>query len=52
VYVQSIDPGDFLIHHAIALGLHVTTLICVKGAVGYILTYAAFLLSSTASRFP
>jgi photosystem I P700 chlorophyll a apoprotein A2 len=28
----SIGPGDFLIHHAIALGLHVTTLICVKGA--------------------
>lgn len=24
-----IGPGDFLIHHAIALGLHVTTLICV-----------------------
>jgi photosystem I P700 chlorophyll a apoprotein A2 len=27
-----IGPGDFLIHHAIALGLHVTTLILVKGA--------------------
>jgi photosystem I P700 chlorophyll a apoprotein A2 len=28
----TIGPGDFLIHHAIALGLHTTTLICVKGA--------------------
>ena len=28
----TIGPGDFLIHHAIALGLHVTTLILVKGA--------------------
>jgi photosystem I P700 chlorophyll a apoprotein A2 len=28
----TIGPGDFLVHHAIALGLHVTTLICVKGA--------------------
>ncbi|MBE9029230.1 photosystem I core protein PsaB [filamentous cyanobacterium LEGE 11480] len=28
----SIGPGDFLVHHAIALGLHVTTLILVKGA--------------------
>jgi len=27
-----IGPGDFLVHHAIALGLHVTTLILVKGA--------------------
>jgi len=27
-----IGPGDFLIHHAIALGLHTTTLILVKGA--------------------
>ena len=26
-----IGPGDFLIHHAIALGLHVTALILVKG---------------------
>ncbi|KAH0450587.1 hypothetical protein IEQ34_021279 [Dendrobium chrysotoxum] len=25
-------PGDFLVHHAIALGLHTTTLILVKGA--------------------
>ncbi|PWA66347.1 PsaB, chloroplast [Artemisia annua] len=28
----TIDPGDFLVHHAIALGLHTTTLILVKGA--------------------
>ncbi|MBD2081203.1 photosystem I core protein PsaB [Leptolyngbya sp. FACHB-17] len=28
----TIGPGDFLVHHAIALGLHVTTLICLKGA--------------------
>jgi photosystem I P700 chlorophyll a apoprotein A2 len=28
----TIGPGDFLVHHAFALGLHVTTLICVKGA--------------------
>nr|YP_009297522.1 photosystem I P700 chlorophyll a apoprotein A2 [Hildenbrandia rivularis]AOM67066.1 photosystem I P700 chlorophyll a apoprotein A2 [Hildenbrandia rivularis] len=28
----SIGPGDFLVHHAIALGLHVTALILVKGA--------------------
>ncbi|HIK05562.1 MAG TPA: photosystem I core protein PsaB [Trichormus sp. M33_DOE_039] len=28
----TIGPGDFLVHHAIALGLHTTTLICVKGA--------------------
>ncbi len=27
-----IGPGDFLIHHAIALGLHTTRLILVKGA--------------------
>jgi len=27
-----VGPGDFLVHHAIALGLHVTTLILVKGA--------------------
>ena len=27
-----IGPGDFLVHHAIALGLHVTSLILVKGA--------------------
>ena len=27
-----IGPGDFLVHHAIALGLHVTTLILIKGA--------------------
>nr|BDA99027.1 photosystem I P700 chlorophyll a apoprotein A2 [Rhodomonas sp. NIES-2332] len=27
-----IGPGDFLIHHAIALALHTTTLILVKGA--------------------
>jgi photosystem I P700 chlorophyll a apoprotein A2 len=28
----SIGPGDFLVHHAIALGLHTTSLILVKGA--------------------
>lgn len=28
----TIGPGDFLVHHAIALGLHTTVLICVKGA--------------------
>ncbi|KAL4200379.1 hypothetical protein AMTRI_Chr03g149360 [Amborella trichopoda] len=28
----TIDPGDFLVHHAIALGLHTTTLILVKCA--------------------
>lgn len=28
----SIGPGDFLVHHAIALGLHTTTLVLVKGA--------------------
>lgn len=28
----TIGPGDLLIHHAIALGLHTTTLILVKGA--------------------
>jgi len=28
----SIGPGDFLVHHAIALGLHTTTLILIKGA--------------------
>ena len=28
----SIGPGDFLVHHAIALGLHVTALILIKGA--------------------
>jgi photosystem I P700 chlorophyll a apoprotein A2 len=28
----TIGPGDFLVHHAIALGLHVTALILVKGA--------------------
>nr|YP_009139321.1 P700 apoprotein A2 of photosystem I [Lepidodinium chlorophorum]BAR72295.1 P700 apoprotein A2 of photosystem I [Lepidodinium chlorophorum] len=27
-----IGPGDFLVHHAISLGVHVTTLILVKGA--------------------
>ncbi|KAL5697075.1 hypothetical protein ACHQM5_031080 [Ranunculus cassubicifolius] len=27
-----VSPGDFLVHHAIALGLHTTTLILVKGA--------------------
>jgi photosystem I P700 chlorophyll a apoprotein A2 len=27
-----IGPGDLLVHHAISLGLHVTTLILVKGA--------------------
>jgi photosystem I P700 chlorophyll a apoprotein A2 len=27
-----IGPGDFLVHHAIALGLHTTVLILVKGA--------------------
>nr|UCU06739.1 photosystem I P700 apoprotein A1 [Pinus densiflora var. zhangwuensis] len=29
---STIGPGDFLVHHAIALGLHTTTLILVKGA--------------------
>ena len=28
----AIGPGYFLVHHAIALGLHPTTLILVKGA--------------------
>ncbi|KAL1086724.1 hypothetical protein V6Z11_D08G133000, partial [Gossypium hirsutum] len=28
----TIGPGDFLVHHAIVLGLHTTTLILVKGA--------------------
>ncbi|KAL5676221.1 hypothetical protein ACJX0J_012352, partial [Zea mays] len=28
----TIGPGHFLVHHAIALGLHTTTLILVKGA--------------------
>jgi photosystem I P700 chlorophyll a apoprotein A2 len=28
----TIGPGDFYVHHAIALGLHVTTLVLVKGA--------------------
>ncbi|MGB5963255.1 MAG: photosystem I core protein PsaB [Coleofasciculaceae cyanobacterium] len=28
----TIGPGDFFAHHAIALGLHVTTLVLVKGA--------------------
>jgi len=28
----TIGPGDLLVHHAIALGLHTTTLILVKGA--------------------
>ncbi|KAI3885914.1 hypothetical protein MKX03_003001 [Papaver bracteatum] len=28
----TIGPGDFLVHHAIALGLHTNTLILVKGA--------------------
>ncbi|KAJ9535095.1 hypothetical protein OSB04_un001827 [Centaurea solstitialis] len=32
-WIQSAHgPGDFLVHHAIALGLHTTTLILVKGA--------------------
>ncbi|AES78955.1 photosystem I P700 chlorophyll A apoprotein [Medicago truncatula] len=30
--VSIVSPGDFLVHHAIALGLHTTTLILVKGA--------------------
>ncbi|KAK6769108.1 hypothetical protein RDI58_032702 [Solanum bulbocastanum] len=30
----TIGPGDFLVHHAIALGLHTTTLILVKGRGG------------------
>ncbi|GFQ06990.1 photosystem i p700 chlorophyll a apoprotein a2 [Phtheirospermum japonicum] len=30
--ILTIGPGDFLVHHAIALGLHTTTLILVKGA--------------------
>ncbi|PHT98322.1 Photosystem I chlorophyll a apoprotein A2 [Capsicum chinense] len=29
---DGLGPGDFLVHHAIALGLHTTTLILVKGA--------------------
>lgn len=29
---SALGPGDFLVHHAIALGLHTTTLILVKGA--------------------
>ena len=28
----TIGPGDFLVHHAIALGLHTTALILIKGA--------------------
>ena len=28
----TIGPGDFLVHHAIALGLHTTALVLVKGA--------------------
>jgi len=28
----TIGPGDFLVHHATALGLHATTLILIKGA--------------------
>ncbi|KAL5065688.1 hypothetical protein RYX36_027425 [Vicia faba] len=32
-WIQSANgPGDFLVHHAITLGLHTTTLILVKGA--------------------
>ncbi len=27
-----IGPADFLVHHAIALGLHTTALILIKGA--------------------
>jgi photosystem I P700 chlorophyll a apoprotein A2 len=30
--ILAIGPGDFLVHHAISLGVHVTTLILVKGA--------------------
>merc|ERR1712190_414899 len=29
---RSVGPGDFLVHHAIALGLHTTTLVLLKGA--------------------
>ena len=29
----TVGPGDFLIHHAIALGLHTTTLIQIRGLV-------------------
>jgi photosystem I P700 chlorophyll a apoprotein A2 len=32
----TIGPGDFLVHHAIALGLHTTTLILVKGALMHV----------------
>nr|GEX14357.1 P700 chlorophyll a-apoprotein A2, chloroplastic [Tanacetum cinerariifolium] len=32
VVASQIGPGDFLVHYAIALGLHTTTLILVKGA--------------------
>jgi len=28
----TIGPGDFLVHHAFALGIHTTVLILVKGA--------------------
>ena len=28
----TIGPGDFLVHHAISLGIHITTLILIKGA--------------------
>ncbi|KAF9619778.1 hypothetical protein IFM89_009300 [Coptis chinensis] len=31
-FPDSSEPGNFLVHHAIALGLHTTTLILVKGA--------------------
>ncbi|KAL6496147.1 hypothetical protein OROHE_027488 [Orobanche hederae] len=30
--MDTIGSGDFLVHHAISLGLHITTLILVKGA--------------------
>nr|YP_003795270.2 photosystem I P700 chlorophyll a apoprotein A2 [Chromera velia]ADJ66512.2 photosystem I P700 chlorophyll a apoprotein A2 [Chromera velia] len=29
----NVGPGDFLVHHAIALGLHTTVLILIKGAI-------------------
>lgn len=31
-FLLPLGPGDFLAHHAIALGLHVTTLVLLKGA--------------------
>jgi photosystem I P700 chlorophyll a apoprotein A2 len=33
-FYLAINPGDMFIHHAIALGLHVTVLILLKGGLG------------------